>query len=83
MSNLCQNTLDGVVLCHVWLFGTLWTAAHEAPLSMVFFGQEYRSGLSCPPPGDLPNPGIEPRSLALQVDSLPADLPRKPRLDGN
>ena len=50
---------------------------------MVFFGQEYRSGLSCPPPGDLPNPGIEPRSLALQVDSLPADLPRKPRLDSN
>ena len=52
-------------------------------LSNVFLRQEYWSGVSCPPPGDLPNPGVQPRSPALQVDSLPADLPRKPRLDGN
>ena len=42
---------------------TLWTIDHQAPLSMVFFRQEYWSGLPCPPPGDLPGPGIEPVSL--------------------
>ena len=43
---------------HIQLFVTLWTVAHQAPLSMEFSRQEYLSGLSCPPPGDLPNPGI-------------------------
>ena len=43
-----------------------------------FSRQEYRSGLPCPPPEDLPNPGIEPRSPALQVDSLSSAPPRKP-----
>ena len=47
----------------VWLFATLWTVAHQAPLSMGFSRQEYWSGLPCPPPGHLPNPGIEPTSL--------------------
>ena len=42
---------------------------------MGFSRQEYWSGLSCRPPGNLPNPGIEPRSPALQADSLPAELP--------
>ena len=42
---------------------TLWTVAYQAPLSMGFSRQEYWSGLQCPPPGDLPDPGIEPRSL--------------------
>ena len=42
---------------------TLWTVALQAPLSMGFSWQEYWSGLPCPPPGDLPNPGIEPTSL--------------------
>ena len=42
---------------------TLWTVAHEAPLSMGFSRQEYWSGLLCPPPGDLPNPRIKPPSL--------------------
>ena len=45
--------------------------AHPAPLSMGFSQQEYWSGLPCPSPGDLPNPGIEPSSRALQADSLP------------
>ena len=45
-----------------------------APLSMVFSRQEYWSGLPFPIPGDLPNPGIEPRSPALQADSLPTEL---------
>ena len=57
-------------LSHVQLFATLWTVAHQAPLSMGFFRQEYWSGLSFPSPGDLPNPGIEPRSPALQADAL-------------
>jgi len=48
---------------HIQLFETLWTTAHQAPLSMGFSRQEYRSGLPCPPPGDLPNPGIKPTSL--------------------
>ena len=43
-----------------------------------FSRQEYWSGLPCPPPGDLPNSGIEPRSLTLEADSLPAELPGKP-----
>ena len=42
---------------------TLWTVAYQAPLSWGFSRQEYWSGLSCPPPGDLPNPGIKPMSL--------------------
>ena len=51
---------------------TLWTVARQAPLSMGFSRQEYWSGLPFPSPGDLPNPGIEPRSPALPVDSLPS-----------
>ena len=43
----------------VWLFVTLWRVAHQAPLSMGFSRQEYWSGLPCPPPGDLPDPGIK------------------------
>ena len=49
---------------HVGLFVTPWTVAHQAPLSMGFSRQENWSGLSCPPPGDLPDPGIEPEPLA-------------------
>ena len=55
---------------HVRLFVTPWTVARQAPLSMEFSGQEYWSGLSFPSPGDLPDPGIEPGSPALQADSL-------------
>ena len=47
-----------IILC-----ATLWTVALQAPLSMGFSRQEYWSGLPCPPPGDLPHPGIEPVSL--------------------
>ena len=50
---------------------TPWTAAHQAPLCIGFSRQEYWSGLLFPPPGDLPNPGIELASPALLVDSLP------------
>ena len=48
---------------HIWLFVTLWTVSHKAPLSVGFSRQEYWSGLLCPPPGDLPNPGIKSASL--------------------
>ena len=53
------------------LFETLWTVAHQAPLSMRFSRQEYWSGLPFHPPGDLPHPGIEPKSPVLEADSLP------------
>ena len=62
------------VVSHVWLFASPWTAACQAPLSMGFSRQEYWSGLPFLSPGDLPNSGMEPESLAspaLQVDSLP------------
>ena len=48
---------------HVQLFATLWIIVRQAPLNMGFSRQEYWSGLPCPPPGDLPNPGIKPTSL--------------------
>ena len=47
-----------------------------------FSRQEYWNGLPCPPPGDLPNPGTEPRSPALQADSLPSEPPGKPKNTG-
>ena len=65
------------LLSCVWLFVILWTVACQAPLSMGFFRQEYWSMLPFPSPGDLSDRGIEPRSPALQVDSLPTELWRK------
>ena len=50
---------------------TLWTAAHQAPLSMGFSREDCWNGLPYTPPGDLPDSEIKPRSPALQVDSLP------------
>ena len=81
MRDACQLDLPwcyAQLLSHVQLFSTPWTAALQVPLSMGFSGQEYSSGLPCPPPGDLPNPRIEPRSPSLQVDSLPTEPPGKP-----
>ena len=57
---------------------TSWTVAHQAPLSMGFSRQEYWSGLPFPSSGDLPNPGVELWSLALQADTLPSEPPGKP-----
>ena len=54
------------VLSHfssVWLFLTLWTVVCQAPLCLGFSRQEYWSGLPCPPPGDIPDPGVRPESL--------------------
>ena len=66
----------------ILLFVAPWTAAHQAPLSMGFSRQEYWNGSPCPPPGDIPHPGIEPMtpvSPALQVDSLPLSHPEAPK----
>ena len=53
---------------------TPWTVTCQAPLFMGFFRQEYWSGLPLPSPGNLPNPGINPGSPTLKVDSLPTQL---------
>ena len=58
---------------------TPWTLDYQAPLSMGFSRQEYWSGLPLPSPGDLPDPGVEPRSPTLQADALPSEPPGKPR----
>ena len=77
LQNLCAYKPPGK--CYSLSCGlTLWTGAHRAPLSMGFSRQESWSGLPCPSPVDLPNPGIEPKSPALQADSLPFEPPGKP-----
>ena len=57
---------------------TPWTVPHQAPLSIEFSRQEHWGGLPFPSPGNLSDPGIEPESPALQVDSLLSESPRKP-----
>ena len=75
--NIFKIRLHVCLLSHssrVQFFATLWIAARQAPLSMGLSRQEHWSGWPCPPPGDLPHPGIEPRSLCLlhwQAGSLP------------
>ena len=67
---LCVAALRSVlslVMCvpsHVQVFVAPWTIARQAPLPMEFSRQEYRSGVPCPPPEDLPSPETEPMSLA-------------------
>ena len=65
-------------LSRVPLFSTPWTVAYQAPPSMGFCRQDCWSGLPFPSPGDLPGPGIEPGSPALQADALPSKPPGKP-----
>ena len=65
-------------LSHVRLFATPWTVAYQAPLSVGFSRQGCWSGLPFPSPGDLPDPGMEPGSPALQADVLPSEPPGKP-----
>ena len=68
------------LLSRVWLFAIPWTGAYQAPPSMEFSRQEYWSGFPFPSPGDLPDPGIEPRSPALQADALLSELLGKPKV---
>ena len=63
---------------HVQLFATPWTIAVRLLCPQEFSRQEYWSSLPCPPPGDIPNLGIEPRTPTLQADSLPSEPPGKP-----
>ena len=74
MMNLPFSGSGGLVAKLCLTFATPWTVACQAPLSMGFSRQEYWSGLPFPSPGDLPNPGIEPRSPALQADALSSEL---------
>ena len=67
-------------LSHVQLFATPWTVAHQAHPPMGFSRQECWSGLPFPSPGDLPDPGMEPRSPALHADTLTSEPPRKPKM---
>ena len=66
------------MLCCILLFATLWTIAHHAPLSMGFFQTGMLEWIAVPPPGDLPDPGIEPASPSLQADPLSAEPAGKP-----
>ena len=65
-------------LSRVRFFAILWTVAYQAPPSMGFSRQEYWSGVPFPSPGDLPDPGVKPRSPELQTDALPSEPPGKP-----
>ena len=78
---LIIRTLHACVLSlfgHVQLCVTLWTIAHQAPLSVGFSRQEYCSELPCPPSRNLSNPVIEPESTTLQADSLPTESSGNP-----
>ena len=67
-------------LSRVQLFATPWTVDYQAPPSMGFSRQKCWSGLPFPSPGALPDPGIEPRSPALQVDALPSEPRGTPKI---
>ena len=69
-------------LSRVRLFATPWTVAYQAPLSMRFSRQEYWSVLPFPSPGDLPDPGIKPRSPALEADALTSVKRREAKSKG-
>ena len=75
----CKPLGGGLVTNSCLSLETPWAAALQAPLPMGLSRQECWSGLPFPSPGDLPNPGIKPRSRALQADSLPAELQGKPK----
>ena len=78
-----ENYVDDMCV-HEYSAASVMSDSHQAPLSVEFSRQEYWSGLPCPPPGDLPNPGIKPvslASLALQADSLYTEPPGKSYMD--
>ena len=72
---VCMRALS--CFSHIQLFATPWTVVHQAPLFMRFSRQENRSGLLCPPPGDLPDPGIK-GLLDWQAGSWPLVTPGEP-----
>ena len=80
-SDLPPTQACASLLSCVRLSATPWTVARQAPLSMGLSRKEHWSGLPCPPPWDRPNPGIQPRSPSLQVDSLPFEPPGSQALE--
>ena len=78
LSYVCKKKKERKWLSHVQLFATPWTVAYQASLFMGFSRQEYWSGLPFTSPGDLPDQGIEPGSLALQANFLLCKPPGKP-----
>ena len=68
------------LLSCVQLFVIPWAVVHQAPLSMGFFRQEYWSGVPFPPPGDLPDPGIEPTSAVLAGGFFTTEPPESPKV---
>ena len=70
---VCIKEKKAKSLSHVQLFAIPWTVAYQTPLAREFFWQEYWSGLPFPPPGDLPNSGIEPRYPTWQADALQSE----------
>ena len=79
-NNKVMSKVKVISLSLLRLFATPWTVACQAPPSMGFSRQECWCGLPFPSPGDLPNPGIEPESSALQADALPWEPSGKPSL---
>ena len=75
---MCMLCVYAKLLSHVQLFATPLTVTGQAPLSMGFSRQEHWSELTRPLPRNLPNPGIEDRSPAMQTDSLPSEPPGNP-----
>ena len=73
-----EHCLSVLVTQSCRLIATPWTVARQAPLSVKFYRQDYWSGLPFSSPGDLPDPGIESGSSALQADSLPSELQGSP-----
>ena len=78
----CPCWLCGQFLSCVWLSVTPWTIARQAPLSLGFSRQECWSGLPCPPPGDLPDPGIQSVSPTFAARFFTAEPPGKPATTG-
>ena len=78
--SVANEAVKAKPLSCVRLFVTLWTEAYQVPPSVGFSRQEYWSGLPFPSPEDLPAPGIEPRSPALQADTLTSESPGKPHI---
>ena len=77
LQTVCAHVLL-LLFSAVGFFATLWTVAHQAPVSLGFSRQEYWSGLSLPSPGDLPDPGIKPVSPALAGRLCTTEPPGKP-----
>ena len=77
--NLQHFNTQLICFSHIQLLVTLWIVALQAPLSIGFSRQEYWNGLSFPPPGDLPHPGIEPASPALAGGFFTTEPPGKPK----